>query len=113
VTTIYLMGHSMGSRMASAFMAANPQQPVRGLVVAGCRNNGGQPLDCHASLQAVAIPVLDIWGGSNGKDNSAAEERQGLVSSRYSQVKIDGANHKFEGYDNELIAAVVDWLKQQ
>ena len=53
ITTIYLMGHSMGSRMASAFIAENPDAPIQGLIVAGIRNNGGYPLDGMQNLKHI------------------------------------------------------------
>ena len=111
VTTIYLMGHSMGSRMASAFVAENPASSISGLIVAGIRNNGDYPLDGKQNLERVGIPVLDIWGGGDGKDYDAAKERADLASSTYTQVEISGTNHKFDGADPEFVAAVVSWLK--
>jgi triacylglycerol esterase/lipase EstA (alpha/beta hydrolase family) len=113
VTRIYLLGHSMGARMASAFVATHPNSGLSGLIVVGCRNNGGAPLDCDESLQKVDLPVLDIWGGSNGKDSEASSQRAGLRSATYTQVAIDGANHKFEQHEQELVAVVANWLKKQ
>jgi len=113
VSNIYLFGHSMGSRMSSAFVSENPKSGLSGLIVAGCRNNGGKPLACDQNLRGITLPTLDIWGGKNGKDSRAASERKKMVSSLYKQVEISGANHKFEGYEEELINAVVLWLKKQ
>lgn len=111
IEKIFLIGHSMGSRVSSAFVAENPNQPISGLIVAGCRNNGGYPLSCKENLQNIDIPILDIWGGNNDKDSNAALDRKGLISATFKQVEISGANHKFEGYENELIDAIVFWLK--
>lgn len=113
VTRIYLMGHSMGSRMTSSFVSDNPEQPIKGLIVAGCRNNGGYPLACKQSLENVDIPILDVWGGANNKDNQAASEREEMLSEVFQQQKISGANHKFEGYESQFVAVVVTWLKKQ
>lgn len=113
VNKIFLMGHSMGSRIVSSFISENPDQSVSGLIVVGCRNNGGYPLSCEENLQDVDIPVLDIWGGNNEKDSNAASDRSGLVSEAYKQVEVSGANHKFEGYESELVSSTVDWLKAQ
>lgn len=113
VSHVYLFGHSMGSRMASAFVSEHPNHGLAGLIVAGCRNNGGRPLSCYQNLEGVELSVLDIWGGNNGKDSSAASERQALASDTYTQIEISGANHKFEGKEDELVEAVTDWLKSQ
>lgn len=113
VSVIYIMGHSMGSRMASSFISKHPDQPVAGLIVAGCRNNGGYPLSCYDNLQDVAIPVLDIWGGGDEKDADAAGERNEFLSDKYKQVEVAGANHKFDGYEDEFVLVTVNWLKRQ
>jgi pimeloyl-ACP methyl ester carboxylesterase len=113
VTTVYLLGHSMGSRMASAFLSENPGHGLTGLIVAGCRNNGDHPLSCDQNLEKVNIPVLDIWGGDDGKDSNAAAERKSMISDIYTQVEIPSANHKFEGYEVALVEAVVAWLRKQ
>ncbi len=113
VSKVYLFGHSMGARMSSSFMAEYPNSGLSGLIVAGCRNNGGSPLACDENLENVKGPVLDIWGGGNGKDSKAAAQRTGMVSDVYTQVEIYDANHKFEGYEDDLVSAVVKWLKEQ
>jgi predicted alpha/beta-hydrolase family hydrolase len=113
VTRIFLMGHSMGARMMSAFVAEHPGQPIGGLIVAGCRNNGSPPLSCDDNLRNVEIPVLDIWGGDNTKDSDAADDRRRLTSVTYAQAAISGANHRFDGHEGELVSVVVDWLKGQ
>lgn len=115
ISSIYLMGHSMGSRMASAFISQylnnNHDETIKGLIVAGCRNNGGTPLSCYENLESVKIPVLDIWGADNEKDSAAAMDRYAMQSAGYTQIKIPGANHKFINHEKEFISAVVTWLK--
>ncbi len=113
VTKIYLMGHSMGSRMASAFVAQYPAQKINGLIVVGCRNNGDAPLSCSENLSSVKISVLDIWGGDNTKDIDAAFERENLKSAKYTQIEIADANHKFDDVETEFASAVISWLKEQ
>ena len=113
VSRVFLMGHSMGSRMMSAFLSENPATDVAGVILAGCRNNGGKPLGCEDNIKNVTIPVLDIWGGDNGKDYDSASERSYLVSKTYTQVEIPGANHKFRGYEKEFVSATVKWLEAQ
>lgn len=111
VSTIFLMGHSMGGRMTSAFVSENPDQPLAGLIVAGCRNNGGSPLSCVGNLEGIRIRVLDIWGGGSSKDAAAAASRKALRSESYRQIEIAGANHRFEGHEEDLVNAVTQWLE--
>jgi pimeloyl-ACP methyl ester carboxylesterase len=113
VDRVFLFGHSMGARMSSAFVSQTPSHGLSGLIVAGCRNNGGHPLACDENLKGVDIPVLDVWGAKNGKDSRAASERKSMISMNYTQVKIPGANHKFEGQERQLVEAVATWLNGQ
>lgn len=114
VEKVYLMGHSMGSRMASAFLADNPTSGIDGFIGVGIRNGGGAPLDSDSNLRSVKIPVLDVYGdGGDGKDADHADTRADMASKRYQQVLIPGADHKFSQHEKEMVAAVVAWLKQQ
>ena len=114
VERIYLMGHSMGSRMATSFLASNLKAPIAGFVGVGTRNGGvGKPLDSNANLREVSIPVVDIYGdGGDGVDQQHARARSDMVSERYSQVLVPGANHTFDGHENEMTKAAIDWLSK-
>jgi len=113
VRKIFLMGHSMGARMASAYLAIHEDAPIAGLIVAGCRNNGQDPLACDHNLQLIDIPVLDIWGAASAKDVAAGNQRRYFKSAEYTQVAIDNANHAFEGKEDEMVDAVIAWLRRQ
>jgi len=115
VTRIYLMGHSMGARMASAFVASHPEAPIAGLIVAGCRNGGDAPLVCDDNLRHVDknLAVLDIWGEDNGKDRKAGKQRSDLKSEAYTQIAIPGGDHAFTDVEDKFLAAVIQWLQQR
>lgn len=114
VEKIYLMGHSMGSRMATSFLASNPSAPVAGFIGVGIRNDGPGPLDSNANLRRVELPVLDVYGdGGDGKDMTHAEARSDMVSNRYKQVLISGANHTFDGQEEEMVKTVIEWLSKR
>jgi pimeloyl-ACP methyl ester carboxylesterase len=114
VEHIYLMGHSMGSRMATSYLASNLTVPIEGFIGVGIRNGGGEPLDSKANLRQVALPVVDIYGdGGDGKDMKHATARSGMVSDRYKQVFIHGANHTFDDHEREMIQEVIDWLSER
>ena len=113
VTKIFLMGHSMGGRMASAFCAENSGESLAGLIIAGGRNNGGGVLSCFENQKKIKIPVLDIWGGESAKDVRAAAERRQLLSVQYKQTVVPGANHTFDEHENEFTTAVTNWLESR
>lgn len=64
IKTIILFGHSMGSRMMSAFLRKNPGL-VDGLIMAGCRNYGNYPMNCHDhAINLTNIKNLrSLWWG--------------------------------------------------
>jgi len=114
VKKIILIGHSMGSRMGSAFLSANPESHLDGFIGIGMRNNGEHPLDARQNLTAVKIPVLDLFGnGGTRKDANHAKARKSLISKTYQQVMIENANHKFTRHEKEMIDAAITWLKKR
>ena len=114
VEIVYLMGHSMGSRMTTSYLAANPNSGVAGFIGVGIRNGGGAPLDSDENLRSVSIPVVDVYGdGGDAKDAEHADARSDMVGDKYKQVFISGADHRFTSHEKELVDAVVSWLKKQ
>ena len=110
VKTIVLFGHSMGSRMMSAFISENPGM-VNGFIMAGCRNYGNYPMNCHDHVANLSnIKILDMYGGGDSKDVHSAEQRNYLLSDSYSQLSIGNANHQYDKHNKELKEAVSDWL---
>jgi alpha/beta superfamily hydrolase len=55
-----------------------------------------------------------IYGdGGDGEDKIEAKVRSDMVSDHYKQVVIPKADHQFNGGEEEMVKAVVDWLKKQ
>jgi len=112
VDSIVLIAHSLGSRMATAYLAETPHHLIKSFVGVGMLNNGGPPLGALTNLQEISIPVLDIWGESGtAGDHQYALERNVLVSSRYTQISIPGGDHALSEHEDELVDAVVTWIK--
>lgn len=112
VERIYLMGHSMGGRMTSAFLVNDPYAGVVGFIGIGLVGGGQEPLNTNLNLKKVKVPVIDIHADSD-PDVKYADFRKRFVSNRYKQVVISGAKHDFRGYENQVATAVIAWLKQQ
>jgi pimeloyl-ACP methyl ester carboxylesterase len=111
-TRIYLMGHSMGGRMASAFLANNPEAPVVGFIGVGLLAGGKEPLNTNLNLRKVKVPVVDIYA-ENDRDARAAEFRRPLVSERFTQVPVPGATHDYRGHERFVAEAVIGWIRKQ
>lgn len=118
VDRIYLIGHSMGSIMAIGFVSEHPEVKVNGVIGVGIRNSG--PLPVIDTLEFFEIPVLDLYGdketgrhSGEQSDIAHAKARSHLVSDRYEQVIVHGANHLFEYREEKLVDAAVNWLEKQ
>ncbi|MCK0508588.1 alpha/beta family hydrolase [Aromatoleum anaerobium] len=112
IERIYLMGHSMGGRMTTGFLANNPDAHIVGFIGVGLTAGGKEPLNTNLNLRKVGVPVIDVYG-DNEMDAKAASFRKPLVSQQFMQVKIPGAKHDYRGYEKPVADAVINWLKQQ
>ncbi len=112
VERIYFMGHSMGGRMASGFLADRPDADIAGFIGVGLTAGGKEPVNTNLNLRKVQIPVIDIYG-DNEMDAKAASFRKPLVSERFMQIEIPGAKHDYRGYERPVADAVIGWLKKQ
>lgn len=112
VERVYLMGHSMGGRMTTAFLASHPGAPVVGFIGVGLLAGGKEPLNTNLNLRKIKLPVIDVYA-ENDRDAKAAEFRKPLASDRFVQVAIPGATHDYRGHENAVSGAVVGWLKKQ
>jgi len=114
IKKIYIVAHSMGSRISSAYLARYPMVKYDGFIGLGMLNNGGYPFDARYNISQVKIPVLDIYAEfGEYKDADYAYERKSLISGSYKQIRIDGATHTFVGHEDKISKVVADWLKSQ
>lgn len=113
VRRVYLVGYSMGARMSSAFLAMQKDPAVVGFIGIGMLEGGGEPLDANQNIRRVNLPVIDVYADKTPLDLRSAENRQSLVSDRYKQIRIEGADHSFQGYDTHVTQAIIAWLKEQ
>lgn len=114
---VVVIGHSLGSKMAAAWIAQTRTTALQGFVAIGMTagQHGG-----HAGtlddLAAITIPTLDLYGEHDLEAVTgsvaarlAAAQRAGNRS--YSQVEVAGADHMFQGADGPLLDAVLQWLE--
>jgi len=115
VKEIVLIGHSQGAAM-TAYYLSKSKQAVQGFVAIGMAAFADDPrMDSIRSLQKITIPVFDIYGDDDLEGimksvdaRAAAANKAGNKS--YTQQEVAGANHFFDGKEDELIAAISAWL---
>jgi pimeloyl-ACP methyl ester carboxylesterase len=117
VTQIVLVAHSMGSVMGSYYLSKN-NKDVEGFVGIGMPGHpGAGAMDTVHSLEQIHVPVLDLYGSEDLKpvlDSAKARKSAAKIAGNknYTQEMVKGANHFFDGKDDELITAVSNWLKK-
>jgi pimeloyl-ACP methyl ester carboxylesterase len=111
---LYLVGFSMGTRMATAFLVRHPSSPFRGYISVSTTCRGPEPMDSNSNLVKINLPVLDIYGTGSDFDVTCAAERGVLaeMQDKYKVVRVEGAPHNFRGYESNLTDHAKGWLKQ-
>lgn len=125
VTQIYVMGHSLGTRITTSYLAQNAVAGLRGYIGVGvsggsanCQEGDPDPLNTRCSLRIILrkqtnFPVIDVVAMGDETDVSLANGRNELISPTYRQVRVEGADHNFLSKEDEMLNIVVDWLKEQ
>lgn len=116
---IDIVAHSMGARMVVYYLAREGTDGVNSAVLIGLGNSstGSWPGSVDA-LARLRVPVLDLFG-SNDLDTvlNTVEDRatsgQKNKSGIYRQIRVDEANHFFQGNEDELKSIVIDWLQSR
>ena len=108
---IAIVSHSMGSRMAFAYMKRNSGD-VDAWAALGmaASTDGHEPALIYIGIDA---PVLDLYGSRDLPQvlEGAALRRASLAGNQASrQVVIAGSNHFYAGHEDEMVKAVVKFL---
>ena len=115
IQTLLIAAHSQGATMSSYYLSRHPSD-VKGLIAIGMgATQKDSYINSAQSLKKITIPVLDLYGdedlpGVLGTVDARAESS--VHNAQYSQQMIRGANHFFDGMDDELLSAVADWARQ-
>ncbi len=118
IDNIVIVAHSLGAQMATYWLAQTEDPPVLGLVAIGLsgtrQSDSG---DVPAWISGITLPMLDLYGENDLPavketvgERAAAAGRAG--NKAYTQVEIAGADHMFQGHNDALVEAVVNWLDE-
>lgn len=114
---LFVAGKSFGGRMTSQYMAANPNDAVKGIIFYGfpLHPPGKPSIERAEHLKDVRSPMLFLQGS---KDEFATPELIAKVCSSLPHaelIKLEGANHGFKAgkQDNiSRLAALTDaWIE--
>ena len=116
VKHIVLIAHSCGAHMAMHRVRTRGEQDLAAYIGIGMgATDYQQPMREPFPLAQMTIPILDIYAA---KDFPAvlrmAPERLAMIRKgghpHSAQQRIAGAEHYYEGHNEELVEAVASWL---
>ena len=111
---IVLLAHSLGARMTAYSLATTPE-PVAGFAAIGMPGRAGEGNDNSlAQIGDISIPMLDLFGSQDLPDvvdTAAARRSAAAANPAYQQTEVDGADHFFEGEEEQLLDVVQAWLE--
>jgi alpha/beta superfamily hydrolase len=111
VDTIVVLGHSLGSTMASYYLSTDDRD-IQGFVAIGMPAGIEKSDVLNAKMVAeIKIPLLDLYGSEDSADVlEAVPLRQEVEGRPYRSEKVEGANHFFDGKEDALVDSVNNWL---
>ena len=118
IEKIVIVAHSLGAAMSSWYLANNDSSDISALVIIGMNaDNGSMPVDTALALRRVEVPVLDIYGSEDLDSVLKTAARRASAAyaggnSHYQQIKIEGADHFFEGQEEQLLKRIDGWLEK-
>lgn len=122
---VVIIAHSFGTLMTLDFLQKNSAATlndgsplVNAAIIIGTPSQGEKiPLNSPAMIEKIHIPLLDLYG-SNDLDSvmKSAKARKNAANKagnkNYRQSETLGANHFYQGLDEELVNYVRSWLKK-
>jgi predicted esterase len=116
IKNIVLVGHSLGSLMASYYLSTSANDAVKGFVAIGMPGSSSHDqMNALKTLSGVEVPILDLFGSMDLAEVLESTRAKKLAAQRaaFEQVEVKGANHFFDNYEEELVDTVDDWLRRQ
>lgn len=119
VNNIILLGHRLGSNMATAYLATHPDPRIKAFV--GINMMGqAQPaeyrvLDNAAAILKMKVPVLDVYGAKTYHVVLESADRRAFavykIGQQHSrQIEINDADHFFQWHEKELVQVIANWM---
>ena len=117
INNIVIIGHSLGATMAAYYLRKHPDKSIKALVAIGSTGSHfkDKSKNYFKSLETIKLPILDIFGTIDLPEvMQGAEKKKALAkkfgNTKYTQIKISGANHFFDNKEDILIKRVRGWL---
>ena len=116
-TEITLIAHSFGALMALNYSQSDKvSAKLKSVIIIGTPSSGNSiPLNSPMMIEKIKIPLLDLYGSEDLHSVmlSAKARKSAAIKAankNYRQVETIGANHFYNGLDEELLIYVSGWL---
>ncbi len=127
---IIILGYGLGANTAYHFIAKTPKSSIKALIsISMLHSETVKAFSSVTALSDFSVPVFDIYAYSDRIDIlKGAKKRKMLVYKNrqtrksaeakkkrpaYRQLEIEGADHRFTGYENRLVKRIRSWLFTQ
>src|SRR6188474_1654447 len=116
---LFVAGKSFGGRMTSQYMAANPDDAVKGIIFYGfpLQAPGKPSIERAEHLKDVKSPMLFLQGSRDEFATWKLIEKVTSALPLAELIKIEGANHGFKAGKQDVIKLLTtvtkDWIEQK
>lgn len=114
---IVLIAHSCGVHMSMAWIRENGDADIDAYIGIGMgATDYQQPMKSPFPLERIHVPFLHVYGGADYPAvQRLASEMEGHLDTLHpvsGQIRVDGANHFFDGRGDELTEDIANWLNK-
>ena len=112
---IIIIGHSTGASMAAYYLSQSNVPAVQSFVLIGM-SPGIKGSENIEALEKIKVPVMDLYGSEDLPLVLGSVEQRAVAGNKqagfqYLQIRVDGANHFYQGHEEMLVKQVIEWLE--
>lgn len=115
VDQIVIVAHSQGATMSSYYLSKSKHQAKAFVAIGMGATQKDSHLNSANALKSISIPVLDLYGSDDLPGVLETRDRRkaaGAHNKVYQQKMVQGAEHFFDGKNEELISIIHQWLEK-
>ena len=115
IQRIVLIAHSCGVHMSMAWFEQQGSHDIAAYIGIGMgATDYQQPMRKPFPFEKIQVPLLNIYGSEDYpavlRQADALEPVLADINPASAQIRVAGADHYFDGYHEELVAAITGWL---
>jgi pimeloyl-ACP methyl ester carboxylesterase len=113
---IVLIAHSCGVHMSMAWLKQQGDAGIDAYIGIGMgATDYQQPMRRPFPFDRIRVPLLNIYGSNDypavQRQAQQLEPLLAGINPASAQIQIEGADHYFDGQNEALVEAVIDWLE--